>query len=62
LTRLKPGQHLSHGGRRITPQTSHRRSEPVTWGLLGLVLLGGFVVVALLIAFVWYCVKQIVKW
>jgi hypothetical protein len=34
----------------------------VTWGLLGLGLLGGSVVVALLIAFAWYCVKQIAKW
>jgi hypothetical protein len=31
-------------------------------GLLGLVLLGGSVVVALLIAVVWYCLKQIAKW
>jgi hypothetical protein len=34
----------------------------VTWGLLGLVLLGGSVAVALLIAAVWYCLKQIAKW
>jgi hypothetical protein len=34
----------------------------VTWSLLGLVLLGGSVVVALLIAAVWYCLKQIAKW
>jgi hypothetical protein len=31
-------------------------------GLLSLVVLGGFVVVALLIAGVWYCVRQIAKW
>jgi hypothetical protein len=31
-------------------------------GLLGLVVLGGFVVVALLIAGVWYYVRQIAKW
>jgi probable F420-dependent oxidoreductase len=62
LTRLETGQQLSHGGRRINPQTSHCRNEPVTWGLLGLVLLGGSVVVALLIAAVWYCVKQIARW
>jgi hypothetical protein len=34
----------------------------VTWGLLGFVLLGGSVVVAVLLAFAWYCVKHIVKW
>jgi hypothetical protein len=34
----------------------------MTLGLLGLVVLGGFVVVALLIAGVWYCVRQIAKW
>jgi hypothetical protein len=34
----------------------------VTWGLLGLVLLGGSIVAALLIAAAWYCVKQIAKW
>jgi hypothetical protein len=31
-------------------------------GLLSLVVLGGFVVVALLMAGVWYCVRQIAKW
>jgi hypothetical protein len=34
----------------------------MTLGLLGLVVLGGFVVVALVIAGVWYCVRQIAKW
>jgi fumarate reductase subunit D len=38
---------------------SHRRSEPVTWGLLGL---GGSVVVAVLIAAAWYCILRIAKW
>ena len=56
------GATLSHGGRRISPRTSHRRNEPMTWGLLGFVLLGGSIVVALLIAVAWYCVKQIAKW
>jgi len=41
---------------------SHRRSEPVTWGLLGLVVLGGSVVVAVLIAAAWYCILRISKW
>jgi hypothetical protein len=34
----------------------------MTLGLLGLVVLGGFIVVALLIAGVLYCVRQIAKW
>jgi len=34
----------------------------VNWGLLGLVLLSGSAVVALLIAAAWYCLKQIAKW
>jgi hypothetical protein len=33
----------------------------LTWGLLGFVL-GGLVVVALLIAGVLYCVRQIARW
>jgi hypothetical protein len=34
----------------------------VTWGLLGFVALGGLVVVALLIADILYCVRQIARW
>jgi hypothetical protein len=34
----------------------------MTWGLLGFVIVCGFVVVALLIAGVWHCVRQIAKW
>jgi hypothetical protein len=34
----------------------------VTWGLLGLIIVGGFAVVALLLAVVWYCIRQIAKW
>jgi hypothetical protein len=34
----------------------------VTWGLLGFVALGGLVVIALLIAGILYCVRQIAKW
>ncbi len=34
----------------------------MTWGLLGFVVLGGSLVVALLIAAVWYCINQIAKW
>jgi hypothetical protein len=34
----------------------------MTWGLLGLVILGGSVIVALLVALVWYCILQIAKW
>jgi hypothetical protein len=39
----------------------HRGSEPVTWGLLGFVVFG-VVVIALLIAAVLYCVRQIARW
>jgi hypothetical protein len=41
---------------------SHRLNEPMTLGLLSLVVIGGIVVVALVIAGVLYCVKQIAKW
>jgi hypothetical protein len=34
----------------------------MTLGLLSLVVIGGIVVVALVIAGVLYCVKQIAKW
>jgi hypothetical protein len=34
----------------------------MTLRLLGLVILGGFIIVALLIAGAWYCVRQIAKW
>jgi hypothetical protein len=34
----------------------------MTWGLLGLVVLCGSVIVALLVALVWYCILQIAKW
>jgi hypothetical protein len=34
----------------------------MTLGLLGLVVLGVFIVVALLIAGVLYCARQIAKW
>jgi hypothetical protein len=34
----------------------------MTWGLLGLVVLGGSFVVGLLMAAVWYCINQIAKW
>jgi hypothetical protein len=34
----------------------------MTWSLLGFLVLGGAVVVALLIAAVWYCISQIAKW
>jgi hypothetical protein len=34
----------------------------MTWGLLGLVVLGGAVIAALLIALVWYFILQIAKW
>jgi hypothetical protein len=34
----------------------------MTLSLFGLVVLGGVVVVALLIAGIWYCVRQVAKW
>jgi hypothetical protein len=34
----------------------------MTWSLLGLVVLGGSVIVALLVALVWYFILQIAKW
>ena len=34
----------------------------MSWGLLGLVVLGAAVIAALLAAFVWYCILQIAKW
>ena len=34
----------------------------MSWGLLGLVVLGGSVIVALVVALVWYCILQIAKW
>jgi hypothetical protein len=34
----------------------------MTWGLLGLVILGGAVIAALLAAFVWYWLLKIAKW
>jgi hypothetical protein len=34
----------------------------MTWGLLGFVVLGGSLVVALLITAVWYGINQIAKW
>ena len=56
------GATLGHAGRRINPDIWHRRNESMTWGLLGLVVLGGSVIVALLVALVWYCILQIAKW
>jgi hypothetical protein len=34
----------------------------MTWCLVVLVVLGALAAVALLIAAVWYCIKQIAKW
>ena len=34
----------------------------MSWGLLGLVVLGGSVIAALVVALVWYCILQIAKW
>jgi hypothetical protein len=34
----------------------------VSWGLVGLVIVGGLAVVVLLLALVWYCIKQIARW
>jgi hypothetical protein len=34
----------------------------MSWGLLGLVVLGAAGIAALLAAFVWYCILQIAKW
>jgi hypothetical protein len=34
----------------------------MSWGLVGLVVLGAAVIAALLAAFVWYCILQIAKW
>jgi hypothetical protein len=34
----------------------------VSWGLLSLVIVGAFAVVALLVALTWYCISQTAKW